>query len=102
MLRKANSKYAHKRTSDLLKVKQFRSAEAKIIGLEDGSGKYVGCLGALVCRFNNKTIKIGAGIPDILRKDPPSVGDFVTFTFFELTAGGVPRFPSFVAVRNYE
>ena len=33
---------------------------------------------------------------------PPDIGALVTFSFFELTDGGLPRFPAFVATRDYE
>lgn len=102
MLRQPRSVYEFKRSHTLLKVKQFSSDEAVVIGHEEGMGQHQGRLGALVCEYKNKTFKIGTGFSNALREIPPAIGSLVTFSFFELTDGGIPRHPSFVAVRNYE
>lgn len=102
MLRKAGSLYEHKRSSCLYKLKRFQSEEATVIGHENGTGKYKGLVGALVCQFAGKVFKIGSGLTDQERKQPPVIGAQVTFTFFELTTAGIPRFPVFVTTRDYE
>ncbi len=102
MLRDPNSEYEDKRSNSLLKVKRFDCSEAIITGHTKGEGKNKGQLGALICNWMGKVFKIGAGIPDAARRNPPAIGDTVTFSFFEKTDEGVPRFPSFVEVRDYE
>jgi len=57
---------------------------------------------ALVAKFAGGVFKLGTGLSDEQRDNPPAVGSMVTFSFFELTDGGLPRFPSFVGVRDYE
>jgi len=102
MLRKPQSLYQHKRSSDLLKIKRFQSDEAEVIGYEQGTGKHANRVGALVAKFAGQVFKLGTGLTNEERENPPAVGSIVTFSFFELTDGGKPRFPSFVGVRNYE
>ena len=104
MLRAAGSFYEYRRSATLLKVKQIKTDEATVIGSIEGKGKHEGRLGALVCEYNGNTFRLGTGFSDDQRKNEvrPVPGDVVTFSFFELTKAGVPRFPSFLAVRNYE
>ena len=102
MLRKPGSLYQHKRSSDLLKLKRFQSAEAEVVGYEQGTGKHAGRVGALVAKFAGQVFKLGTGLNNEQRDNPPAVGSIVTFSFFELTDGGLPRFASFMGVRDYE
>jgi len=102
MLREPCSIYEHKRSGSLLKVKRFRQDEAEVIDYEAGRGRNTGRVGALLCRFRDKLISIGAGLSDADRRHPPEKGDVVTFSYFELTDSGMPRFPVFIAERDYE
>ena len=102
MLRKPGSAYEPKRSACLLKYKPFESDEAVVIGHENGEGRLEGLIGALVCRWKDKVFNVGTGLSDALRAAPPAIGALVTFGFCGLTDGGTPRFPTFVAERNYE
>lgn len=102
MLRDPAVGYIEKRTKHLLKVKRFQDSEATVTGHYPGEGKYAGLVGGLLCDWAGKAIKVGTGLTDAQREVPPQVGDRITFRFFEITADGFPRFPAFVAVRNYE
>lgn len=102
MLRKPGSAYEQKRSANLLKYKPFESDEATVIAHEKGTGRLAGTLGALVCHWKDRTFKVGTGLTDALRNAPPAVGALITFGFCGLTDGGVPRFPTYVAVRDYE
>ncbi len=73
-----------------------------MVGYEPGKGKHRGRLGGLVCKFARDVFRLGTGISDAIRERPPAIGEVVTFRFFELTPAGVPRFPSFVGLRDYE
>ena len=86
----------------MLKLKRIQSAEAEVIGYEQGKGKHANRVGALVANFAGQVFKLGTGLSNEQRENPPAVGSIVTFSFFELTDGGVPRFASFVGVRDYE
>ena len=102
MLRKPGSRYVHGRSDDLLKLKRSQTAEARVIGYAEGKGKHVGRVGALIAKYQGKLFKLGTGLSNHERETPPRVGELVTFSFFELTDGGKPRFPVFLTARNYE
>jgi DNA ligase-1 len=87
--------YESKRSSTLLKVKQMHDDECVVIGYEDGRGKYVGMCGSLVCEYRGKMFKVGSGLTDADRKNPPRMGQLITFGYFEITKNGVPRHPTF-------
>jgi DNA ligase 1 len=101
MMRQPRSRYETGRSSCLLKVKRFHDAEARVVGHLPGAGKHKGRLGALQVELpNGIQFAVGTGFTDAQRGAPPSVGTTITFRFQELTEAGVPRFPSFVAVRT--
>lgn len=110
MLRHPTALYnpSGKRTSNVLKIKTMHDAEALVIGHEPGKGKHQGRLGALLCTIHEpvskntkpKTFKIGSGFTDVERENPPEIGSIVTYRYFELTKGGIPRFPVFHRMYN--
>lgn len=101
MLRQPESTYESKRSPTLLKVKPYDDAEATIIAYEPGEGKYGGKLGALQVRTpDGREFSIGSGLSDAQRNSPPPVGTVITYRFRGLTANGMPRFPSFLRVRQ--
>jgi len=102
MLRKSGSLYEHKRSSSLMKVKRFQSQEVIVAGYETGKGRNQGIVGALLCQFRSKIIRVGTGLSDDLRQIPPGIGSRITISFFELTKNGLPRFPAYIACRDYE
>ena len=101
MLRQPGSKYVAGRSTTLLKVKTFHDAEAVVVGHQAGAGRHQGRLGALLVRLPDGTdFAIGTGFSDRERENPPAVGATVTFRYQELSDAGVPRFPSWVGVRQ--
>lgn len=98
MLRKPGSKYEFKRTSSLLKVKEMHDAEAVVIGYESGTGKYRGLCGSLMCEYRGKMFKCGSGLSDANRRNPPKIGQKITFGYFEMSESNIPRFPTFKRV----
>ncbi len=101
MLRQPGSKYVAGRSSTLLKVKTFHDAEAVVVGHQPGAGRHKGRLGALLARLADGTeFAIGTGFSDRERAAPPVIGSTVTFRYQELSDAGVPRFPSYVGVRQ--
>jgi DNA ligase-1 len=100
MLRKYDDKYHYKRSSTLLKVKQFHDAEAIVVAYNGGKGKNEGLCGALTCKMpSGQTFKCGSGMTQSDRENPPAIGATITYRFFEVTGSGKPRFPTFVRVR---
>lgn len=102
MLRRTGSAYEPCRSCNLLKYKPFDSEEAEVIGHQTGEGKHLNRLGALICRWQHKIFNLGTGFSDALRESPPGINSRVSFIFQGLTDDGIPRFPVFLAERNYE
>lgn len=103
MIREPGSMYDVGRSRTLLKVKQFHDGEAVVTGYTKGAGRHKGVVGALEVKMaNGKEFNIGTGLSDEERRNPPSIGSTVTFTYAELTEDGIPRFASFICVRDYE
>ena len=101
MLRKPNSPYEIGRSYNLLKVKTYEDAEATVIGHLPGSGKHAGRLGALQVELpNGIQFAIGTGFSDRERNDPPPVGSIVTFKYYGYHKSGIPRFASFLRIRD--
>jgi DNA ligase-1 len=103
MIRKPKSLYESCRSNTLLKVKPFQDAEGLVIGHKPGKKKHKGVLGAVVIRMSSGVeFDLGTGFSDEERRNPPKVGDMVTFRFTELTNDGKPKCTSFISVRDYE
>ena len=101
MLRRPGSAYEVGRSLTLLKVKSFRDDEARVVGHLAGAGRHKGRLGALLVeRPDGTRFAVGTGLSDRGRESPPAVGSLITFRYQELSDGGVPRFPSYVGVRD--
>lgn len=100
--------YECKRTKSLIKVKKFFSCDIKCTGIEEGSGRNKGTLGALVCDYKGFPVNVGSGFSDEDRKriwqHPEDViGKIVTVKYKEETKnkdGGISiQFPVFETVR---
>lgn len=118
MLNLYNRGYEHKRTDALLKYKQVQFVDMKVIGFTDGTGKYVGCVGALECYIklengNEIYCEVGTGLSDAQREEwaaCPSliIGKIVQVGYHEMTQNRDDlgsnryslRFPRLVKVRN--
>ncbi len=100
VLHRGDSLYQSGRNRDVLKVKPHEDAEATVVGHEEGQGKYAQRLGAIwVETPQGIRFKLGTGLTDEQRKNPPAVGQWVTYRYRGLTDKGVPRFASFVRIR---
>ncbi len=101
MLHRADAPYRTGRSDDLLKLKPLEDAEARVIGYEPGKGKYAGQTGALRMEMpDGKRFRLGSGLTDAIRRNPPPVGSLVTYRYQELTPQGVPRFPRYWRLRE--
>jgi DNA ligase 1 len=100
MLHREDSLYRAERSDDLLKLKPYQDADARVVAHLPGQGKYVGMLGALLVRGADGTqFRIGTGFTDEQRRQPPPVGSWVTYSYHNLTGRGIPRFARFLRVR---
>ena len=102
MLRAAGSPYEEARSRFILKHKPLETEEAVVVGSEPGSGAAAGKVGALLLQWGAVIFRLGSGLSNALRREPPALGSLVSFRFCGMTDAGCPRFATFLAVRNYE
>ena len=102
ILRRRGSPYTPGRSRDILKVKRYDDMEAVVIAHLPGKGRNAGRMGALLVVLPDRNIKfkIGTGFSDAVREDPPPIGSLVTFKYYGFYASGMPRFPSFLRIRE--
>jgi DNA ligase 1 len=101
MLHRADALYETGRSSVLVKLKPLYDAEATVVAHTAGKGKYTGKLGALVVETpEGIRFKLGTGLTDAQRENPPKIGSLVTYTYKDLTKSGKPKFARFLRVRN--
>ena len=101
VLKRADAFYDFKRSSYWCKVKDWFSVDCKVIGVEEGTGKYVGVMGALLIDFNGVTVKVGSGYSDDQRiwffENPPKI---IEVEYKTITKDGSMQHPSFVKERD--
>lgn len=104
VLRRDAALYERKRSKNALKYKPFYDAECKVTGFIDGKGKHEGRVGAILCEAKLKNglriIKLGSGLSDKERENPPKIGDVITYKYQGFTRNGLPRFPIFLRIRK--
>ena len=106
MLHRGASLYKGQRSDDLLKVKTHEDTEARVIAHIPGKGKHAGVLGALLVEMPGvngqpgQRFKLGTGFNDEQRQNPPAIGSLVSYRFRSLNDSGIPRFASFLRVRE--
>jgi DNA ligase-1 len=113
VLKDSNSLYEHKRSHKLLKWKPVPTAEAKVIGFLEGTGKYKNKLGTFLVS-NGKEFHLSGKMTDqfrsqyvfknhkldrILSDSVPHMNDYVTYEYMTLTSHGIPRQAVFVGLR---
>jgi len=100
MLHAKNAYYQEGRSQQLLKVKRYSDAEARVIGHIEGRGKFSGMMGSLMVESTTGIrFKLGTGFSHEQRIKPPKVGEWVTYKYYGLTRKQIPRFASFMHVR---
>ena len=100
ILKNPNLEYFTGRSENILKVKKFYDDEGLVIGLNySNNGEFK----SLQLKLNNGIIfNLGGGFSDIQRKNPPQIGDTVTFKYYDLTKNNKPKFASFLRIRKKE
>ena len=103
MLHRADALWQSGRTDALFKFKPELDDEGLVVGHQAGKGRFKGQTGALLVQMpSGQRFALGSGLSDALRRDPPPVGSWITYRYPELTPSGLPRFASFVRVREAE
>jgi len=101
VIRDPKAPYINKRTSKALKVKTFQDTECKVLGYTKGKGKFSNVIGAIKCQLNNGIkFKIGSGLSNKERINPPKIGELITFKHQGWTKYKKPRFPIFLRIRK--
>lgn len=105
-----DSCYECKRTKNLIKVKKFYTYDLEIIGIEEGTGRNKGTMGALVAKYKNNTVNIGSGFSDadreyIWKHQNEIIGRVVEVKYKEITKDkktGLEslQFPVFIQIRE--
>lgn len=108
MVKFLDSVYEFKRSKKLLKMKEFFSMDLRVVGAEEGSGKYAGMLGALLLEDDTGAVKtkVGSGFTDEDRAEiwvefisGRLVGKIVEINGQEVTKDGSVRFPTYICTR---
>lgn len=103
VLHLASAEFEAGRSEFVYKLKPQHDAEAKVIAIQAGQGKYQGMMGALLLETpEGKRFKLGTGFDDEQRRNPPKIGTLVTYRYRDWTASGLPKFTSFVRVYQTE
>ena len=81
------------------KLKAQHDAECKIIDYTRGKGRLSGKVGAIVCESladknagikNGIIFRIGSGLSDEMRTNPPKIGTIITYKFSGVSKNSVP------------
>ena len=100
--------YENKRSSKLLKRKEFIDEEYTILGYEEGEGNRAGTIKHFKFKnkdgkeFNSNVKGSFSYLTKLLEIADTLIGKDATIKYFNLTPDGVPRFPYVIAIRDYE
>jgi len=93
MLRDPDAPYHHSKNSGdrkpyLLKYKKVKTCDLRIIGWNEGKGKYEGVIGSFICADDAKTLRVSvAGMTDAIRMQDPNkwIGQIVEVAYFDIS-----------------
>lgn len=102
MFRRANSRWQHERSKDLLKLKPFRDSEGIIKAILPGKGRHEGVMGAVTLYWpkENVLFDLGVGFTDKERLKGFEIGQRLTFKYRELTEERRPKEARYWRIRN--
>ncbi|MCV2368094.1 DNA ligase [Roseateles oligotrophus] len=101
VLHRADAAYVTGRSDMLLKLKPMLDTEATVVGHIAGKGRHLGRMGALLVETpEGRRFRIGTGFSDADRANPPPIGAVVTYRYRDLTSTGLPKFVSYLRVRE--
>ncbi len=103
MLQRADAVWSAGRSDNLRKLKPLPDEEARVLAHLPGKGRHTGRMGALLLEMpGGQRFALGTGFTDAQREAPPALGAVVTYRYRERTPAGLPRFASFLRVRQPE
>ncbi len=111
MYRNGEAPYEYKRTKNLLKMKEMKDIELKLVRVESGTGKYHDFLGAFYVEYKDNLVKVGSGFTEEQRKEywinaHKYLNKYVKVKYFEESCdkeGKLSlRFPVFMCFRDQE
>lgn len=98
MINLGSGLYNHKRTDQLLKLKQVQSIDMIVTGIQEGSGKYEYMVGAINCMIDTDDgkhieVSVGSGLSDEQRADwylhpEKIIGKIVEIQYFSTSQDG--------------
>lgn len=101
MLKQPDTLYVKRRSSSLLKVKSFFDEEAVVVSYYYKKGGSSGPIKGLRVKLRNGiTFPLSNGLTTTQKKNPPAIGSVITYKYFEKTRMGVPRFASFLRIKE--
>lgn len=109
MLRDPDALYeCGKRSNGLLKYKKTQTMDLRIIGWNEGNGKYEGAIGSFVCATDDKDIIVNvSGMPDSIHYSDPEdwIGKIIEVAYFDISVNSTThqkslRFPRLKKVRD--
>lgn len=106
IIRLGGAGYQQKRTNALLKRKEFVDQEFEIVAIHEGEGNRSGMAGyAVLALGGGRTFRANikgdrAYLRGLLQRAPDLTGQQATVEYFNLTPGGVPRFPRIKAIHE--
>jgi DNA ligase-1 len=115
MIKDPKAPYETKRTASWLKLKPFIEVSLTVTAVEEGTGKNVGRLGALVCKGiddgKDIVVNVGSGFSDDQRVVYWENADSIIGDIVEVRADAITqnqdgtyslRFPRFLKFRGFE
>lgn len=108
MVRISDSRYENKRSNNLIKWKEFQDEEFTIVDIQEGDGNRAGMAARVVLDLGgDRTFSAGLignveYCRQLLADKHKHIGKKGTVVFQNYTPDGVPRFPKFKTVRDYE
>lgn len=94
MINIADAPYECKRSKQLLKVKKFKTADVRVLGISSGTGRFINTLGSIKVEFEHKgnkyTCDVGSGFTDEQRErywknKELLLGKIVEVKYFEIS-----------------
>lgn len=105
ILKDPQAPYQFKRSSAWVKLKDVKTVDCRVIGIEAGKGKYAGMVGALLVDFEGQPNRVGSGLSDSereawIQKPYLIVDKMVELAYHEKTKDGNMRHSRLIKIRE--